>query len=188
MKGYLPGSPKLDQKDSWVSSRWFWNCTPPWPTWHCFTHIGERWDLYFWTPRVITQRSLQNVLIFRLLLKLTVERLRECVFSYFLSPYGAHEFLSRHFINHTCHKKCFVQHLCLVHTLELIKISNQCVIFVREKWCVQNATNEICAKIVYEQVFRPLKLVFFFFGGILEFLEWYLKLASFSLWFYANCN
>ena len=38
----------------------------------------------------ITQRSLQNVLIFRLLLKITVERLRECVSSYFLSPHGAH--------------------------------------------------------------------------------------------------
>jgi len=40
----------------------------------------------------ITQRSLQNVLIFRLLLKITVERLRECVSSYFLSPYGAHKY------------------------------------------------------------------------------------------------
>ena len=49
---HLPGSPKLHQQDSWVLSRWFWNCTPPWPTWHCFTHIGERWDLYFWTPRL----------------------------------------------------------------------------------------------------------------------------------------
>ena len=34
----------------------------------------------------ITQRSLQNVLIFRLLLKITVERLRECVSIHFLSP------------------------------------------------------------------------------------------------------
>ena len=40
---------------------------------------------------IITQRSLQNVLIFRLLLKITVERLRECVSSYFLSPHGAHK-------------------------------------------------------------------------------------------------
>ena len=42
---------------------------------------------------VITQRSLQSVLIFRLLLKITVERLRECVSSYFLSPQGAHEYI-----------------------------------------------------------------------------------------------
>ena len=40
---------------------------------------------------IITQRSLQSVLIFRLLLKITVERLRECVSTYFLSPQGAHE-------------------------------------------------------------------------------------------------
>ena len=54
--------------------------------------------------RCITQRSLQNVLIFRLLLKITVERLRECVSSYFLSPYGAH--ISNFNYNHSlfcCH-------------------------------------------------------------------------------------
>ena len=34
----------------------------------------------------IMQRSLQSVLIFRLLLKITVERLRECIFTYFLLP------------------------------------------------------------------------------------------------------
>ena len=43
--------------------------------------------------KCITQKSLQNVLIFRLLLKITVERLRECVSSHFLSPCGAHNFL-----------------------------------------------------------------------------------------------
>ena len=42
------------------------------------------------SERCITQRSLQNVLIFRLLLKITVEGLRECVSNYFLSPCGAH--------------------------------------------------------------------------------------------------
>ena len=39
-----------------------------------------------------TQGSVQIVLIFRLLLKITVERLRECVSFYFLSPQGVHAY------------------------------------------------------------------------------------------------
>ena len=38
----------------------------------------------------IMQRSLQSVLIFRLLLKITVERFRECIFTKFLTPHGDH--------------------------------------------------------------------------------------------------
>ena len=51
-----------------------------------------RLKLAFLPLLTITQRSLQSALIFRLLLKITVERLRECVSFYFLSPQGVHAY------------------------------------------------------------------------------------------------